>query len=170
MFGLFGKAKTAKGRMSTFALGAIPQGALRFRSWITCLWSCRELADSVSPLTTLQDTRVIHVNLYAKGACSRFSSLPYRARASYFELKSGTMQWYEDEDFWREMYPYLFPPEKFSAAEEQVSQILTLAALNEGSVLDLSKGWFSFVWVFGGEFFLFQTRRFCAALRPQCGF
>jgi hypothetical protein len=80
------------------------------------------------------------------------------------------MQWYEDEDFWREMYPYLFPPEKFSAAEEQVSQILTLAALKEGSVLDLSKGWFSFVWVFGGEFFLFQRRRFCAALRPQWGF
>jgi hypothetical protein len=35
---------------------------------------------------------------------------------------SRTMQWYEDEDFWREMYNYMFPAEKFSAAEEQVSQ------------------------------------------------
>jgi hypothetical protein len=48
MVGSFGKAKTAKGRMSTFALGAIPQSALSFRSWIICLWSCKELTDSVS--------------------------------------------------------------------------------------------------------------------------
>jgi SAM-dependent methyltransferase len=50
------------------------------------------------------------------------------------------MRWYEDEDFWREMYPYMFPTEKFSAAEEQVSQILSLTALEEGSVLDLCCG------------------------------
>jgi hypothetical protein len=39
---------------------------------------------------------------------------------------SRTMQWYEDEEFWREMYNYMFPAEKFSAAEEQVSQIISL--------------------------------------------
>ena len=50
------------------------------------------------------------------------------------------MQWYEDEEFWREMYPYMFPPEKFSAAEEQVSQILSLAAVAGGPVLDLCCG------------------------------
>jgi SAM-dependent methyltransferase len=50
------------------------------------------------------------------------------------------MQWYEDEDFWREMYPYMFPAEKFSAAEEQVSQILSLTALEQGSILDLCCG------------------------------
>ena len=50
------------------------------------------------------------------------------------------MAWYEDEEFWREIYPYMFPTEKFSAAEEQVSQILSLTALEEGSVLDLCCG------------------------------
>jgi SAM-dependent methyltransferase len=50
------------------------------------------------------------------------------------------MRWYDDGDFWREMYPYMFPSEKFSAAEEQVSQILSLTALEEGSVLDLCCG------------------------------
>ena len=50
------------------------------------------------------------------------------------------MQGYEDEEFWREMYPYMFPPEKFSAAEEQVSQILSLAAVAGGPVLDLCCG------------------------------
>lgn len=50
------------------------------------------------------------------------------------------MQWYEDEDFWREMYDYMFPAEKFSAAEEQVSQILSLTAFEGGPILDLCCG------------------------------
>jgi hypothetical protein len=54
--------------------------------------------------------------------------------------KAEGMHWYEDEDFWREMYPYMFPAEKFSAAEEQVSQILSLSALESGPILDLCCG------------------------------
>ena len=50
------------------------------------------------------------------------------------------MQWYEDEDFWRKMYNYMFPAEKFSAAEEQVSQIIALTAFAGGPILDLCCG------------------------------
>jgi SAM-dependent methyltransferase len=50
------------------------------------------------------------------------------------------VQWYEDEDFWREMYPYMFPAEKFGAAEEQISQILSLTGMEKGAVLDLCCG------------------------------
>ena len=50
------------------------------------------------------------------------------------------MHWYEDEDFWREMYRYMFPAEKFTAAQEQVSQILSLTAFESGPILDLCCG------------------------------
>jgi len=50
------------------------------------------------------------------------------------------MHWYQDEDFWREMYRYMFPAEKFTAAQEQVSQILLLTAFEDGPILDLCCG------------------------------
>jgi SAM-dependent methyltransferase len=50
------------------------------------------------------------------------------------------MHWYQDEDFWREMYRYMFPAEKFTAAAEQVSQILSLTAFEGGPILDLCCG------------------------------
>ena len=50
------------------------------------------------------------------------------------------MQWFEQEDFWRDLYPYMFPPERFAAAGEQVSQILGLTGITSGAVLDLCCG------------------------------
>jgi SAM-dependent methyltransferase len=70
-------------------------------------------------------------HVYPNFSCGGFGCSPGLA---------ARIGWYEDEDFWREMYPYMFPAEKFSAAEEQVSQILSLTALEEGSVLDLCCG------------------------------
>jgi ubiquinone/menaquinone biosynthesis C-methylase UbiE len=42
--------------------------------------------------------------------------------------------------FWRELYLYIFPPERFDAAASQVEQVLALACLNGGAVLDLCCG------------------------------
>lgn len=50
------------------------------------------------------------------------------------------MEWFENEDFWREFYPYLFSPERFAAAQEEVSRIITLARCSGGSLLDLCCG------------------------------
>jgi SAM-dependent methyltransferase len=50
------------------------------------------------------------------------------------------MEWFEDEEFWRELYPYMFPAERFAAAPEQVDQVLSLTGLSEGKVLDLCCG------------------------------
>jgi len=55
------------------------------------------------------------------------------------------MHWFEDEAFWRELYPYMFPPERFAAAPEQVAQILALANFSGANfsgrpVLDLCCG------------------------------
>jgi SAM-dependent methyltransferase len=55
-------------------------------------------------------------------------------------INSRAMQWYEDEDFWREMYNHMFNAEKFREAEEQVSEIISLTAFEEGPILDLCCG------------------------------
>ncbi len=49
-------------------------------------------------------------------------------------------RWFEDEDFWREMYPAMFPPDRFAAAAEQVEQILGLTRFAGRTVLDLCCG------------------------------
>ena len=35
-------------------------------------------------------------------------------------------EWFENEDFWTEMYPYMFPEERFESAEDQIDKILSL--------------------------------------------
>lgn len=49
-------------------------------------------------------------------------------------------EWFEDEDFWRELYPYMFPPDRFSASGKEVECLLQLAQVTEGAILDLCCG------------------------------
>jgi SAM-dependent methyltransferase len=48
--------------------------------------------------------------------------------------------WFEDESFWSELYPFMFPEERFHLAEEQIEKILALVGYEEGAVLDLCCG------------------------------
>jgi SAM-dependent methyltransferase len=50
------------------------------------------------------------------------------------------MEWFENEDFWRDLYPYMFSEERFSAAGEEVNRIMALTQVSGGSVLDLCCG------------------------------
>jgi SAM-dependent methyltransferase len=50
------------------------------------------------------------------------------------------MEWFEHEDFWRDFYPFMFPPERFAAAKEEVSRIVALTQCTAGAVLDLCCG------------------------------
>jgi len=50
------------------------------------------------------------------------------------------MEWFDDEEFWRELYPYMFPAERFAAAREQVDQLIALTEFHRGAVLDLCCG------------------------------
>ena len=49
-------------------------------------------------------------------------------------------EWFEDEDFWEKLYPFLFPDERFEIAEEQVGKLLDLVAFEGSTVLDLACG------------------------------
>ncbi len=40
--------------------------------------------------------------------------------------KSAHDEWFTDESFWRELYPFMFPDTAFTAAEEQVDRALAL--------------------------------------------
>jgi len=50
------------------------------------------------------------------------------------------MEWFEDDNFWRDFYVAMFPSERFTAAEEQTDRILTLTHFTGRSVLDLCCG------------------------------
>jgi SAM-dependent methyltransferase len=50
------------------------------------------------------------------------------------------MDWFENEDFWRELYPYMFSAERMSAAKDEVVRIETLTQCSSGKVLDLCCG------------------------------
>ena len=49
-------------------------------------------------------------------------------------------EWFENDEFWTQMYPYMFPENKFEIAEEQVDKILEMTGIQEGNVLDLCCG------------------------------
>ena len=49
-------------------------------------------------------------------------------------------EWFENEDFWTEMYPYMFREERFQSAEEEVDKILSLVEFSGAHILDLCCG------------------------------
>jgi SAM-dependent methyltransferase len=55
-------------------------------------------------------------------------------------VKLVSMEWFENDDFWREFYPFMFSDERFAATPDEVSRILALTQCNSGSVLDLCCG------------------------------
>jgi SAM-dependent methyltransferase len=55
-------------------------------------------------------------------------------------LNSVSMEWFENDDFWRDFYPFMFAEERFAATPDEVGRILALTQCNGGSVLDLCCG------------------------------
>lgn len=49
-------------------------------------------------------------------------------------------EWFEDESFWIQMYPFMFPRKRFEEAEEQIDKILRLIDFHGSSILDLCCG------------------------------
>src|SRR5437016_1683509 len=51
-----------------------------------------------------------------------------------------SMEWFESEEFWQDFYAFMFSPERFAAAKEEVSRIMELTQCSGGSLLDLCCG------------------------------
>jgi SAM-dependent methyltransferase len=80
------------------------------------------------------------------------------------------MEWFENEDFWRDFYPWMFSAERFAAAKDEVSRIIGLSQSTGGKLLDLCCGpgrhavefaqrGFQVTGVDRSEFFLEKARR-----------
>ncbi len=50
------------------------------------------------------------------------------------------MEWFEDEEFWRELYPFMFPDSRMEKAEEDSDSLIELTGITGGDVLDLCCG------------------------------
>ena len=50
------------------------------------------------------------------------------------------MEWFENEAFWRELYPAMFPPGRFASTEQEINHLLALTGFNGRTVLDLCCG------------------------------
>ncbi len=53
---------------------------------------------------------------------------------------SRPREWFDDDAFWRETYPFMFPPERFEAAPAEIAALLKLAKPRGKAVLDLCSG------------------------------
>lgn len=49
-------------------------------------------------------------------------------------------EWFDDETFWKELYPFMFPEQRFTQTPEQIQQVLTLAKPIGKTALDLCCG------------------------------
>ncbi len=49
-------------------------------------------------------------------------------------------EWFHDESFWEQTYPFMFPEWRFASAERDVEQMLALVRLNGTRALDLCCG------------------------------
>jgi len=49
-------------------------------------------------------------------------------------------EWFANESYWSEMYPFMFPEERFHLAEDQVGKVLALVEYKDGAILDLCCG------------------------------
>lgn len=49
-------------------------------------------------------------------------------------------EWFDDESFWRDLYPFMFPDSRFASAREDADKVLALARPKGKAVLDLCCG------------------------------
>jgi SAM-dependent methyltransferase len=50
------------------------------------------------------------------------------------------VQWFEDDEFWRGFYPWMFSERRVQSAAGEVEQLLALSRVTQGSALDLCCG------------------------------
>ncbi len=79
-------------------------------------------------------------NDHPKAKWGAARSVANRANAACSMKTVRKPEWFDDDSFWRELYPYLFPQSRFAEAEEQVAKVLALTRPAGKSALDLCCG------------------------------
>ena len=72
---------------------------------------------------------------------------PYTKRKTSGQMRREVLvvatrkkEWFDDDAFWRELYPFMFPKERIADADEQIAKALALTKPAGKSVLDLCCG------------------------------
>jgi SAM-dependent methyltransferase len=60
--------------------------------------------------------------------------------ATQMKTTARKKEWFDDESFWRELYPFMFPKKRIADADAQVGKALALTKPDGKSVLDLCCG------------------------------
>jgi SAM-dependent methyltransferase len=55
-------------------------------------------------------------------------------------MEDSMGEWFQDDAFWEEFFPFLFNARRLSAADEEVEQLLSLTGFHGGVILDLCCG------------------------------
>jgi hypothetical protein len=86
-------------------------------------------------------------SILVRGGASRLSGGKLEPLAAgvqpslcYYAQLLNVMEWFENDDFWRDFYPFMFSDERFAATPDEVSRIPALTQCTGGSVLDLCCG------------------------------
>ncbi|MBD3317985.1 MAG: methyltransferase domain-containing protein [Chitinivibrionales bacterium] len=58
----------------------------------------------------------------------------------YHRWSLGMAEWFDDEAFWRDLYPFMFTQERFEQASDEVEKIIKLTGVENGAALDLCCG------------------------------
>jgi SAM-dependent methyltransferase len=60
--------------------------------------------------------------------------------ANQVKTKAHKKEWFDDDSFWRELYPFMFSKQRIAEADEQIAKALALTKPAGKSVLDLCCG------------------------------
>ena len=55
-------------------------------------------------------------------------------------MRNRKREWFDDDSFWRELYPFMFPEKRFASTSQEVDQALKLAKPQGKRALDLCCG------------------------------
>ena len=51
--------------------------------------------------------------------------------------KRRKKEWFDNDVFWRELYPFMFPEQRFTQTREQIEKVLSLTQPSGKTALDL---------------------------------
>src|SRR6266851_6487651 len=60
--------------------------------------------------------------------------------ANQMKTRARKKEWFDDDSFWRELYPFMFSKERIAGAEKQIAKALALTKPAGNAVLDLCCG------------------------------
>ena len=88
----------------------------------------------------LESARSLKVDVSSNSKGHRRAKDLLECLAAQMKTPKRKKEWFDDDSFWRELYPIMFPPQRIADAEEQIAKALALTKASGKFVLDLCCG------------------------------